>query len=118
MLRNYFKTALRNLWRNKGFSAINIIGLSVGLATCLLIVLYVVDELSYDRWNKKADRIYRLDAEINFGGNHLFSCSALRRGHPALQDYPEVNNTPGTVMPVPADTKRRPEYPGRKRDLC
>ncbi|MBN9384704.1 MAG: ABC transporter permease [Chitinophagaceae bacterium] len=91
MLRNYFKTALRNLWRNKGFSAINIIGLSIGLATCLLIVLYVVDELSYDRWNKKADRIYRLDAEINFGGNHLFLAVAPPLAGPSmLQDYPEV----------------------------
>lgn len=53
MFQNYFKTALRNLWKNKGFSAINIIGLAVGLATCLLIVLYVTDELSYDRWNNR-----------------------------------------------------------------
>jgi putative ABC transport system permease protein len=91
MFRNYFKTALRNLWRNKGFSAINIIGLAVGLATCLLIVLYVVDELSYDRWNKKADRIYRLDAEINFGGYHNFLAVAPPLAGPSmLQDYPEV----------------------------
>ncbi len=63
MFQNYLKTALRNLWRNKGFSAINIVGLAVGLATCLLIVLYVIDELSYDRGNKQADRIYRLTRE-------------------------------------------------------
>src|SRR5258707_14946986 len=91
MFQNYFKTALRNLWRNKGFSAINIIGLAVGLATCLLIVLYVMDELSYDKWNKKADRVYRLDAEIKFGGKHMFLAVAPPLAGPSMvQDYPEV----------------------------
>jgi putative ABC transport system permease protein len=91
MFQNYFKTALRNLWKNKGFSAINIIGLAVGLATCLLIVLYVIDELSYDRFNKQADRIYRLDAQVKFGGNHLFLAVAPPLAGPSmLQDYPEV----------------------------
>ena len=66
MFKNYLKVALRNLWKNKAFSAINIIGLATGLAVCLLIVLYVVDELSYDKYNKNADRIYRLDADIYF----------------------------------------------------
>ncbi|HEY4208928.1 MAG TPA: ABC transporter permease [Puia sp.] len=91
MLQNYFKTALRNLWKNKGFSAINIIGLAVGLATCLLIVFYVLDELNYDRWNTRADRIYRLDGEIKFGGQHVFLAIAPPLAGPAmLQDYPEV----------------------------
>jgi len=66
MLKNYFKVALRNLWKNKGFSAINIIGLAAGLGVCLLIVLYVIDELSYDKYNTRADRIYRIDADIFF----------------------------------------------------
>jgi putative ABC transport system permease protein len=91
MFNNYFKTALRNLWRNKGFSAINIVGLAVGLATCLLIIIYVMDELSYDRYNKKADRIYRLDGEIKFGGNHFILAVAPPLAGPSmLQDYPEV----------------------------
>ena len=71
MLRNYLKTSLRNLWKNKGFSAINIIGLATGLATCLLIILYVLDELSYDKYNANADRIYRVNNEIKFNGNYL-----------------------------------------------
>ena len=66
MLRNYLKVALRNLWKSKGFTAINIIGLASGLGVCLLIVLYVTDELSYDRYNDKADRIYRITADIYF----------------------------------------------------
>ncbi|HEY6899944.1 MAG TPA: ABC transporter permease [Puia sp.] len=91
MLKNYFKTALRNLWKNKGFSAINIVGLAIGLSTCLLIFIYVMDELSYDRHHKNADRIYRVDAEIKFGGNHFILAQAPAPTGPAmLQDYPEV----------------------------
>ncbi|HEX5153755.1 MAG TPA: ABC transporter permease [Parafilimonas sp.] len=71
MFKNYFKTAFRNLSKNKFYSSINIIGLAVGLATCLLIFLYVVDELSYDKYNANADRIYRVNNEIKFNGNYL-----------------------------------------------
>ncbi len=60
MYRNYFKTAIRNLSRNKGFTAINIFGLALGMATCLLITLFVQNELSYDRYNKKASQIVRV----------------------------------------------------------
>ena len=70
MFKNYLKTAIRGLRKNPGFTAINILGLSVGLATCLLIVFYVVDELGYDRFNKKADSIMRVNLEIKFGGNN------------------------------------------------
>jgi len=69
MFKNYLKTAIRGLRKNPGFTAINILGLSVGLATCLLIVFYVADELSYDKFNKKADRIVRVNLAIKFGGN-------------------------------------------------
>src|ERR1700743_831792 len=93
MFRNYLKTALRNLWRNKGFSAINIIGLAIGLATCLLILIYVMDETSYDRYNQKADRIYRLDAEIKFGGNHLILAQSPAPSGPAMRrGFPEIEN--------------------------
>ena len=60
MLKNYFKIAWRNLARNKAFSFINIFGLSVGLATCLLIMLYILDETSYDKHQKDAARIFRI----------------------------------------------------------
>jgi len=69
MIKNFIKTAFRSLLKNKGFTAINILGLALGLATCLLIVFYVIDELSYDRYNTKADRIYKLNTDIKFGGN-------------------------------------------------
>ena len=64
MLKNYFKIAFRNLWRHRAFSFINIMGLTVGLTAFFLIFLYVKFELSYDAFNTKADRIYRVVAEL------------------------------------------------------
>ena len=91
MIKNYLKIAARNLWKSKGFSAINIVGLSVGLATCLLIMWYVADELIYDKYNTKADRIYRVDGDIKFGGNHVVLAVAPEPMGPTLKkDFPEV----------------------------
>ena len=67
MLKNYFIIAINNLLKNKLYSAINIIGLAVGLAACILITLYVQDELSYDRQWEKADLIYRINKVIRSG---------------------------------------------------
>jgi putative ABC transport system permease protein len=67
MLKSYFLIAWRGLKKNRVFSVINIAGLAIGLGVCLLIALYVANELSYDRFNEKADRIYRLDADIRMG---------------------------------------------------
>jgi putative ABC transport system permease protein len=64
MIKNYLKIAFRNLWRHKIFSFINIMGLAVGMTACFLIFLYVRFELSYDSFNSKADRIYRVVADI------------------------------------------------------
>jgi putative ABC transport system permease protein len=64
MFRNYFKIALRNLWKHKAFSFINIMGLTVGMTACFLIFLYVSFELSYDSFHSKADRIYRIVCDI------------------------------------------------------
>ena len=60
MIRNYFITAIRNLIRQKGYFIINLLGLTIGLTACLLLTFYIIDELSYDRFNEKADRIYRV----------------------------------------------------------
>jgi len=67
MIKNYFKTAWRNLLKNKFYSAINIIGLTVGLTVGLLILLWVNDELSFDRFNTKADNIYKVEARMGTG---------------------------------------------------
>ena len=60
MIKNYLKIALRTLLKNKAFGFINITGLAIGISTCILITLYVLDELNYDRFHEKAERIYRV----------------------------------------------------------
>ena len=60
MFRNYLVVAWRNLVRQRLYSAINVAGLAIGMACCVLILLFVQDELSYDRFNGKAARIYRI----------------------------------------------------------
>jgi putative ABC transport system permease protein len=64
MFKNYLKIAVRSLWRHKAFSFINILGLAVGMAACFLIYMYVSFELSYDDFNSKAARIYRVVADV------------------------------------------------------
>ena len=71
MFKNYFKIAFRNLWKNKVFSFINIMGLTVGMTACFLIFLYVKFELSYDAFNSKADRIYRLVTDLKTPSDNL-----------------------------------------------
>ncbi|HEU0064535.1 MAG TPA: ABC transporter permease [Flavisolibacter sp.] len=91
MFRSYLKVAIRNLWKNKIFSFINIAGLATGLGCFLLISLYVLDELSYDRYNKNAERIYRINADIRFGGSDLvLPVTSDMMGATLKKDYPQV----------------------------
>lgn len=91
MLKNYFVIAWRNLLKNRTFSIINIAGLAVGLACFILIALYVVDELSYDRYHQKASRIYRINSDIRFGGTDLkLAVSSDPMGATLKKDYPQV----------------------------
>ena len=71
MFKNYLIVAVRNLLRYKLFSVINIFGLAVGMACCILIFLYVQDELSYDQYNEKAHRIYRITIDYQSSGHHF-----------------------------------------------
>ena len=106
MLNNYLKTALRNLYKYRGFSFINLLGLAVGMACCVLILLYVQDELSFDRYHEHADRIYRVTREwFNEDGT-----SSLHLGHVAppiapllVNDFPDIQEavriqTPGRML--------------------
>ncbi|MGB6864827.1 MAG: ABC transporter permease, partial [Candidatus Aminicenantaceae bacterium] len=68
MLKNYLKITLRNIKRNKVFSFINIAGLAIGMACCILIVNYIIFENSFDRFHKNADQIYRINTLLEFGG--------------------------------------------------
>jgi putative ABC transport system permease protein len=91
MIKNYLKTAYRSLLKNKGFTFLNVLGLSVGLATCLLIVFYVVDELGYDRYNTKVDRIYRMSVDAKLNGNAGFYATAEKPWKDILQtSFPQV----------------------------
>jgi len=91
MIKNYIKTAIRSLSKNKGFTAINVLGLALGLASCLLIIFYVFDELNYDKYNTKADRIYRINEDISFGGNsNSYAVTPAPMAAALKNDFPEV----------------------------
>ena len=90
MVKNYLKMALRNLLKHKGHTAINVFGLAVGMACFLLILFYVQDESSFDKFHKDYDRIYRI-TEVNYsdGGENMLANAYSAIG-PALQsDFPE-----------------------------
>jgi putative ABC transport system permease protein len=72
MLQNYVKIAFRSLWNSKTHSSINILGLGVGIACCVLIALFVKDEWTYDRFHSKAGRIYRVFVKEDWGENQQF----------------------------------------------
>jgi len=69
MLYNYFKVTLRNIWRSKVNSIINILGLSVGIACAMLIILFVKDEVTYDQFHSKVDRLYRITTTMSRNGD-------------------------------------------------
>ncbi|MBW1911591.1 MAG: ABC transporter permease [Deltaproteobacteria bacterium] len=95
MLNNYFKTGLRNIRRHKGYSALNIMGLTVGLAVCTLIFLWVQEELSYDRFHVNADRIFRLiEFEYLSNGEELaFSQQCPELAAVLKSDFPEIEES-------------------------
>jgi len=94
MFRNYLKITFRNIKRQKGYSFINIAGLAIGLASCILIVSYILFELSFDKYHKNAHRIYRLAVDLNIGGHETQLAITDAPAAPALQkDYPEVLST-------------------------
>jgi putative ABC transport system permease protein len=71
MIKNYFKVALRNILKYKFYSAINILGMTIGITACLLIIIYVSDELSYDRFHKKSDQIYQVGLHGKIAGQDI-----------------------------------------------
>jgi putative ABC transport system permease protein len=111
MLRNYFKVALRNLSRNKVYSIINIAGLAIGMACCILILLWVQDELSYDGFYQRADDLYRITETWHHEGET--KCEALTSSllAPALkEECPEINLatrfSPGGEQLIKCEDKR------------
>ncbi len=93
MFKNYVKIAIRNLFRNKLYSFLNIAGLAIGIACCVLILLYVQDELSFDRFHEKADRIFRVNSHFFISERTMhFATTAHVQGQMFKDEYPEVEN--------------------------
>ncbi len=91
MIKNYIKIALRNIKRHKGYSLINIAGLAIGIACCILILLWVQDELSYDRFHENAGDIYRVIQDINFTDHSTtWSITQGPLGPSLKNDFPEI----------------------------
>ena len=91
MVKNYIKIAIRNIIKHKGFSAINIIGLAIGIACSILILVFVSHELSYDNYHEKAERTYRIAVRAKIGDtkiNQTYSSSETFRR--LLEDFPEI----------------------------
>jgi putative ABC transport system permease protein len=115
MLKNLLKIAFRNLFKHKAYTAINILGLSIGITCCFLIVLYVINELSFERFHEHRDQIYRATMEMNYGGQTMNIAAAMAPLGPALSEefqeviysvrvYPEQN-----VLVSHGDTRFREE---------
>lgn len=91
MISNYFKIAFRGLLRNKTFSVINILGLAVGIASCILILLYVQYEFSFDKFNKNYSQIYRVTQNLKWSGKKMEIAITPAKLGPALKEnFPEV----------------------------
>ena len=94
MLRNFLKISVRNLIRNKTYSVINILGLSIGMACSILIFLFIFDELSYDKYHENSDDIYRVGINANFGGNDITAyISGMPLGDAFVNEIPEVTSS-------------------------
>ncbi len=93
MFKNYFKVAFRNLSRTKGYTLITLSGLAIGIAACLLAFLYIQDELSYDRFNEKSERIFRIATRMVREGTEV---NIVGAGAPTartmIDEFPEVEN--------------------------
>lgn len=92
MLKNYIKIALRNLAKRKAYAFINILGLAVGIACCLLISVYVLDELSYDRFHENGERIYRVDQTIGSVNRIKWAFTSNFHGPSMVDDFAEVES--------------------------
>ena len=93
MITNYFKIAFRTVRRRKAYSLINIAGLAVGMACCILILLWVQNEMSYDAYHTHADRIYRLALNLKWSGDeHHIAGVAAVTAQAVVNDYPEVED--------------------------
>lgn len=93
MFKNYLTIALRSLAKHRFYSFVNVAGLATGVAACLVIVLFIRNELSYDRHHENANRIYRVNGEIKFGNTHYkLAVSPAPIADALMHEYPEVES--------------------------
>jgi putative ABC transport system permease protein len=105
MFKNYLKITLRNILKYKGYSVINILGLAIGMAACLLILIYVQDELSYDNFHKDGDRIFRIvlnvqsqAGQIEYATTPSSLAQALKNDYPQVEHITRLMNNPELMI--------------------
>ncbi|MCX6303315.1 MAG: ABC transporter permease [Bacteroidia bacterium] len=93
MFKNLLKTAVRHIRKHFGYSLLNILGLTLGISSALFLIIYVSDELSYDRYHENADRIYRVSSKITETDDQFtWNVAQIPMGPQVVQDYPEVQS--------------------------
>jgi putative ABC transport system permease protein len=116
MFKNYLHIALRNIKKHKGYSLINILGLAIGMACCILIFSYILYELSYDKYHENADMIYRIKSDAQIGDNHLHipKSSPPMAGY-MVENFAEVTNATRIreLGSVPVRYRENQYYEGR-----
>jgi len=91
MLKNLFRTAIKHLMKHSGYSFLNLFGLTLGISSALFLIIYVGDELSYDHYHEKADRIYRVSSKITTVDDQFtLNVAMVPFGPQAVHDYPEI----------------------------
>ncbi len=106
MIINYLKVAVRNLLKHKGYAFINILGLAVGIAASVLIFLYIINEMSYDKFHEKADRTYRMtadwsnkgDSRIHQLGTPFILAKTIRENYPQVEAITQIAGPLGDVI--------------------
>ena len=118
MVRNYLIVALRNLLKHKLYSLINVLGLAIGMACCILILLFIQDEFSYDCYHEKADQIYRVlrETRTESGPSQVSALTSGPVGPALAQDFPEVRQA--TRMMLRPNQWTRHEDTGFTKHLC
>src|SRR5678816_3814364 len=101
MVKNFFLIALRNLKKDFWYSLLNILGLTIGITFSLLLIFYIKDELNYDRQNKKAERIYRINTYVHEKDKNTdIAITQLPLGPAMKKDYPEAVSYTHLTLPT------------------
>ena len=97
MILTYFKIALRRLQKSRLYTLVNLVGLTVGITSCLLIGLFIINELSYDRFNKNAGRIVRMTMQFGEGGKEKYATTGSKAGPQLQRTFPQVESFVRTI---------------------